>query len=170
MAPLKPARYGDKLPPKPRQGMMVGSAHGTDGKQAPIGVWPEHFAQRYSLHENMFVRMGAQRKNFLQHLQRLNGVNEETITARRAGRPANLPNVDVRAQLLKKAEEELQKIAQLRFDAQEQFRTMADGLKPFDYSNSTLHEINLRNLRLANLASAKDDKARLALLKSAAFR
>jgi hypothetical protein len=139
------------------------------GSQRTLGgAWPDEFRTKYN-QDSWIGRVGGLRSKSLKLAQRHHEQNAELRSAKAANREPRLPDVSVRRQLLRediKAYEEITASRQSIGDAVSGQRT---GLKAFDYSRSTPHEIAMRNRYLDKLSSS-DDKGRAALLKVREYR
>jgi hypothetical protein len=132
------------------------------------GAWPDEFRSRYN-QESWIGRVGGLRSKGLKLAQRHHEMNSELRAAKAANREPRLPDVSVRRQLLREDIKTFGEITASRQSIGDAVSGQRTGLKAFDYSRSTPHEIAMRNRYLDKLASS-DDKGRAALLKVREYR
>jgi hypothetical protein len=163
-------KYGDKVPPKPnvRLGMSVRPDSEPGSERTLGGAWPDEFRTKYT-QESWIGRLGGLRAKGLKIGQRHHEQNSELRSAKAANREPSVPDVSVRRQLLREDIKAYEEISASRRSIDDAVFAQRIGLKAFDFSKSTAHEIAMRNRYLDKLAGT-DDKGRAALLKHREYR
>jgi hypothetical protein len=160
---MAPVKYGDKLPPR-RLGMTTNATPGIGSERTLGPAWPEAWKSTYQ--PGSFVgKIGAERAKALKVAQRLHELNQRARLDKATGRNT-LPDVAVRRQLARADQAALKQAYAARQAVSDQVFGFQLDLRPFDFSKSTLHEVNLRNRYLDRLAAAKNDGERLKLMEA----
>jgi hypothetical protein len=142
---------------------------GAPGSERTLGgAWPDEFRTKYQ-QESWIGRVGGLRSKGLAVGKRHHELNQEIRAAKATNREPVVPDVTVRRQLLREDIKAYEEIATSRRSIDDAVFAQRLGLKPYDYSKSTAHDIAMRGRYLDKLVTA-DDKGRAALLKSREYR